>query len=389
VVAVAGDVGANSTGSAQVAGLIATWAPDGVVLAGDNYYASVGAAPGARYDASIGRHYCAWLAGGTGGTFCPSGGSAPVNRLWAATGNHDYSDAGIAEYDAYFPTSGRYFATGAGDIDLFILDSEAMRTSATSLAEQSAWLQGALAAATRRWQVVVLHHPPYVTSVRGSHAELRLAYRAWGADLVISGHDHYYERLLADGLTYVVTGAGGASLSSFPTPPSTESVAHHDGAYGALRLASSDSALSGSYVTVDGATRDTFMIATPPASSLQGTPGAAPPPSGTPPAASPALWINGDLRLRRTRQGVNVRIPIRRTGSPAGPVRVALILRDGMGRVRVRAVRRVPLTADHLGLFLGNRARRALAGAGRVQATLVLTPTRGLRTRGQDQARIR
>jgi hypothetical protein len=37
----------------------------------------------------------------------------------------------------------------------------------------------------------------------------------WGADVVMSGHDHDYERLDAAGLPYFVNGLGGGSITSF------------------------------------------------------------------------------------------------------------------------------------------------------------------------------
>jgi hypothetical protein len=40
-------------------------------------------------------------------------------------------------------------------------------------------------------------------------------FRAWGADLVLSGHDHDYERFVVDGFPYVVDGVGGNSLYTF------------------------------------------------------------------------------------------------------------------------------------------------------------------------------
>ena len=43
-------------------------------------------------------------------------------------------------------------------------------------------------------------------------------YKPWGADLVMSGHVHNYERLIEDGLTYIVSGLGGLSASvGYPT----------------------------------------------------------------------------------------------------------------------------------------------------------------------------
>ena len=47
---------------------------------------------------------------------------------------------------------------------------------------------------------------------------MRWPFKAWGASIVLSGHDHDYERFSVDGLTYIVNGVGGASLRAFKTP---------------------------------------------------------------------------------------------------------------------------------------------------------------------------
>ena len=38
---------------------------------------------------------------------------------------------------------------------------------------------------------------------------MRLPFEEWGADLVLSGHQHVYERLKIEGLTYIINGLGG------------------------------------------------------------------------------------------------------------------------------------------------------------------------------------
>ena len=37
-------------------------------------------------------------------------------------------------------------------------------------------------------------------------------FKEWGANLVLSGHDHNYERLVVDGFPYFVNGAGGRNI---------------------------------------------------------------------------------------------------------------------------------------------------------------------------------
>jgi hypothetical protein len=67
-----------------------------------------------------------------------------------------------------------------------------------------------MAASTARWKVAVMHHPPFSSGLHGSSAWTQWPFAAWGAQLVLAGHDHSYERIIHDGITYVVNGLGGA-----------------------------------------------------------------------------------------------------------------------------------------------------------------------------------
>ena len=69
---------------------------------------------------------------------------------------------------------------------------------------------------TAAWKVVALHHPPYSAGYQGSDEAARAAFtplfERYGVQLVLSGHDHDYQRSEAiDGVTYVVTGAAAGT----------------------------------------------------------------------------------------------------------------------------------------------------------------------------------
>ena len=105
-------------------------------------------------------------------------------------------------------------------MEIFALSSdcnEADGTSSTSI--QALWLQNMLTASTATWKVVMLHHAPF--SSGGGHnsiTRVQWPFKAWGADIVLSGHDHHYERILKDGgFPYFVNGLGGKSLYGFGT----------------------------------------------------------------------------------------------------------------------------------------------------------------------------
>ncbi|GAB3348972.1 metallophosphoesterase family protein [Modestobacter lapidis] len=137
-----------------------------------------------------------------------------------AIGNHDgalhHSDASLAEIDAelrLLGTPARHYTTSHGPVDFFYLDSSTPGLFGDDASVQLEWLDDALASSTNQWKVVCMHHPVYSSGAHGSTPgadellEPLLADRR--VDLVLSGHDHHYERTHpVDGVTYVVSGGG-------------------------------------------------------------------------------------------------------------------------------------------------------------------------------------
>jgi tartrate-resistant acid phosphatase type 5 len=261
--AVIGDFGSYDANEEAVAELVKGWQPDAVITVGDNIQTkAVGGTGTDRYDRAVGRYYCRFLHAVAPGEWC-DGGKAEANRFWPATGNHDYSDGGIENYLAYFslPGNERYYDVVLGPVHVFFIDSQKARRSERSL--QSAWLKGALGASASPWKVVVLHHPPYSSgAAHGSTPAVQWPYNAWGADLVLSGHDHSYERLAAEGIPYVVNGLGGYTRRGFGTID-PGSVTRFNASWGAMRIDASAQTLEARFVSVDGTSEDTFSVARP------------------------------------------------------------------------------------------------------------------------------
>lgn len=141
--------------------------------------------------------------------------------FFPATGNHDHRTDDAAPFHeafASFDNGGphaheRWFSFDWGPVHVVVLDTEALDR------DQLRWLDADLAATRQPWSVVVTHRPPYSTGEHGSdrRTRRRLApiLEAHGADLVLSGHDHDYERTHpVDGVHYVVTGGGGVGTRS-------------------------------------------------------------------------------------------------------------------------------------------------------------------------------
>jgi len=240
VIAVLGDFGSGAPAERQVARIVAAARPTDIVTTGDNVYSAAG------YAALVGAYYPTWVA---------------ARRVFPATGNHDYAE-GITAFDSYFSWlhGQRTYTRAMGQVAFFVLDSQAALDSPAERERQRAWLQRSLAASPARWRVVVLHHPPYSSgTVHGSTAALQWPYRAWGADLVLSGHEHNYERLDKGGVTYVVDGSGGQDLYRLGSPLGG-SLARDDTDYGVLLLRPGDHALGAQFLTAAGRVVDRFSI---------------------------------------------------------------------------------------------------------------------------------
>jgi hypothetical protein len=207
-----GDYGEDSNPEAAVANMVADWDPDFVITLGNNNYP---AGEQATIDANIDKHYGNFI----GRTFANT-------RFFPSLGDRDWGDGSITSLTCassvctgpYFnhfnlPGNERYYDYVKGPIHFFVLDSNSQEPDGiTTDSIQAAWLQAALASATEPWKVVYFHHPPYSSGSNGSTPALQWPFEEWGADLVLSGHDHNYERLVVDGFPYFVNGAGGRNI---------------------------------------------------------------------------------------------------------------------------------------------------------------------------------
>jgi tartrate-resistant acid phosphatase type 5 len=207
--AVIGDFGVDTTDEIHVADLVKRWQPDFIVTVGDNNYPNGEAA---TIDLTIGQYYASFI-GGYRGKY---GSGSANNRFWPSLGNHDwYSASGAQPYVDYFPSlpgNRRYYDVAMGPVHFFAVDSDPHEPdgiSATSA--QAAWLRSALRTSTACFNLVYFHHPPFSSGdPQFTETEMRWPFRSWGADVVLTGHQHQYERLFVDGLNYVVDGLGGA-----------------------------------------------------------------------------------------------------------------------------------------------------------------------------------
>jgi 3',5'-cyclic AMP phosphodiesterase CpdA len=81
--------------------------------------------------------------------------------------------------------------------------------------EQIQWVENELQASSSDWKIAVFHHPLYSSGERhGSDLRLREVleplFLKYNVSVVLTGHDHFYERVKPQkGITYFVVGSGG------------------------------------------------------------------------------------------------------------------------------------------------------------------------------------
>jgi hypothetical protein len=128
-------------------------------------------------------------------------------KFYAALGNHDLP---IQVNYEYFNMNGKeYYRFKKGNIAFYALNSTYMDK------KQVQWLQDELAKDTSDWKIAFFHHPPYSSAAKhGSDKQLREVlepiFIKYGMNVVLTGHDHVYERIKPQkGIYYFVSGAGG------------------------------------------------------------------------------------------------------------------------------------------------------------------------------------
>ncbi|MCE9592793.1 MAG: metallophosphoesterase [Planctomycetes bacterium] len=253
--AVIGDYGNGSPEEADVAALVASWNPEFVVTTGDNNYPSGQAA---TIDVNIGQYYGDFIAPYLGAY----GPGASVNRFWPCMGNHDWDGSSGQPYFDYFtlPGNERYYDVRRGPVQLFVVDSDPREPDGNTWnSAQSVWLQGALAASDAPFKIVTFHHPAHSSSQHGSTAALQWPFESWGVDLVLNGHDHAYERGSDGGIPYLVVGAGGAPLYTFPALVGGSKV-RFNADWSALLVESTSRTTTAELISRGGIVVDTFVL---------------------------------------------------------------------------------------------------------------------------------
>jgi len=235
----AGDIGECGTGgpaaTARVIRRVLRQHPEAIVFtAGDDAYPNGSTADFARcYDPWWGRF---------------------LDRTRPAAGNHDWHTANAAGYRAYFgaragPKGRTWYAYDAGSWRVIVLDSDCGEVGGCGpSSRQGRWLAAELSTHPAACTLAIWHHARFSSGPHGNQAAtapLFDALYAAGADVVVSGHDHDYERFApqdpagrrdaARGIREFVVGTGGGHLYPFVSVKRNSQV-RETGTFGVLVL---------------------------------------------------------------------------------------------------------------------------------------------------------
>jgi hypothetical protein len=185
-------------------------------------------------------------------SFDPSWGRAK-SIIRPAVGNHEYLTAGASGYYSYFgdaagdKTKGYY----SYDVDawhIIVLNSNCSEVGGCGIGSaQEQWLEADLAAHPNMCTLAYWHHPRFSSGAHGNNTSYDAFWKdlyTAGAEIVLNGHDHDYERFapqnpgsVADlnGIQQFVVGTGGQSHSGFISIE-PNSVIRNSDTYGILQL---------------------------------------------------------------------------------------------------------------------------------------------------------
>lgn len=193
------------------------------------------------------------------------------DRLRPAVGNHEYGTRGAQGYFDYFGSlagePGRgWYSYDVGAWHVIVLNSNCKQVGGCGPdSPQYQWLLGDLTAHPTLCTLAYWHHPRWSSGEHGNFESMQsiweLLYRT-GVDLVLSGHDHDYERFLPldaqgqpdreRGIVQFVVGTGGRSLRPLGDRLPTSAIGT-DRSYGVLELHLSDGHYAWRFHTVAGA----------------------------------------------------------------------------------------------------------------------------------------
>jgi 3',5'-cyclic AMP phosphodiesterase CpdA len=186
-------------------------------------------------------------------------------RTLATPGNHDWEQADGQPYFSYFgasagPSGLGYYSYTLGSWHILSLNSN---IPAGPGSPQFEWLKTDLAQSGASCKLAMWHHPLFSSGPNGNSSQMRDAWRLlhrFGADIVLNGHDHEYERFApqdADGhatptgIREFVVGTGGYTLYERASQqPNSELFENHT--WGVMKLTLKTGSYDWEFVPING-----------------------------------------------------------------------------------------------------------------------------------------
>jgi chitodextrinase len=248
VITAAGDLCGTSTDCKATSDLVLSINPTRALTLGDNAYP----------DGTLSQY---------SGEYDPNWGRFKANTS-PAPGNHEYHTSGAAGYFGYFGSRAPapYYSYDLGAWHLISLASSAGVNPSAGGAEET-WLKQDLAAHANKCVLAYWHEPRWSSgTTHGSNSSWSAVWNdlyAAGADLVLNGHEHNYERFAPqnpggaadpNGIREIVAGTGGVSHGyPFGTPlPNSE--VRNDSTWGVLKLTLHSSSYEWQFIPIPGST---------------------------------------------------------------------------------------------------------------------------------------
>jgi predicted MPP superfamily phosphohydrolase len=181
--------------------------------------------------------------------------------LFPVPGNHEGNTPHYLDL-FYLPGNERWYTFDYGNARFVCLQVDGVADFAPG-SEQYAWLEETLATNTQPWLFVTFHVPPY-SSLREDAEEIAVRevlaplFEQHGVDVVFNGHHHNYQRSTVNGVTYIVTGGGGAPI--YEIVRADDHLLAYRNAYHVLHVTVAGDTLTGVGVTPEGEPFDRFTL---------------------------------------------------------------------------------------------------------------------------------
>jgi len=144
-------------------------------------------------------------------------------KVHIAPGNHDVNNYKSLKIYKKYIENPPYHSFSSGDTQFVVLSSEMPDSEAKIIGKQLSWLKGELEKPFL-FRIVFIHRPLFSTVFGKNYSldrfikerdMLHELFVKYGVSAVFSGHEHLYGRIEKDGITYIITGGGGAPLHRF------------------------------------------------------------------------------------------------------------------------------------------------------------------------------